>query len=127
MITNLLSKRLKLAKREITALKTYHLRGIGNMIVYQSAVQITYSGGSRLLNLTVYFNSSSTPYPFVQVYGEMKSGGNHEYNLRVLGGGYTNDGHTYKMMGVYLVEDGLNSIHIESTVPPESISYKWGR
>lgn len=122
---NLLVDRLKYAKRELTALKTAHKRGLGNLKVYTQEVTITHPGGSQLLNLVVNFDNTTVAYPFVRVIGSMNS--SYTYNLNVLGAGYTNNGKTYKMTGTFILNTGMNKIYVESTLPASSISYTWGR
>lgn len=65
---NTLSQRLKYAKRELTALKTAHPRGLGNLRVYRKSETLVTPGASGIYNATITgtFSSLFSPYPFVQ-------------------------------------------------------------
>ena len=65
---NTLSQRLKYAKRELTALKTAHPRGLGNLRVYRRSETIVTPGSSGIYNATITatFSSLFAPYPYVQ-------------------------------------------------------------
>lgn len=70
---NTLSQRLKYAKRELTALKTAHPRGLGNLRVYRRIETIVSpgngGGGIRAYEAKISGNFSSlfAPYPYTQV------------------------------------------------------------
>ena len=67
---NNLSQRLKYAKRELTALKTSHPRGLGNLRVYRRNETLTPPSGEReLYKITIHlaFDQQYAPYPFLQV------------------------------------------------------------
>lgn len=67
---NILSQRLKYAKRELTALKTAHPRGLGNLRVYRrNETLVPPTGDRELYRITLHltFEDQYAPYPFVQV------------------------------------------------------------
>ena len=126
-MTNLLSQRLRNAKRELTNLKTAHRRGIGNIKIYTYDLQVTTTGqGTSIFNLVVEFSDSSVAYPFVQVWGSMKAS-DGDYNMSTLGGGYTNNGRTFKLMSRCWPEPEFDMVYIEAAAPISSVSYTWGR
>lgn len=66
---NNLSQRLKYAKRELTALKTAHPRGLGNLRVYRRAETILSPSnmGAYEAKISGSFRSLFAPYPYAQV------------------------------------------------------------
>lgn len=65
-MSDLLVQRLKAAKRELTALKTAHRRGLGGMKVFEYPLSISgYNDYVYALSVTIRFASGSTSYPFV--------------------------------------------------------------
>lgn len=65
-MSNLLVERLKAAKRELTALKTVHRRGLGGLKVFEYPLEISgYNDTVYTLDVTVNFVVGSTSYPFV--------------------------------------------------------------
>jgi hypothetical protein len=121
---NTLAQRLKFAKRELTALKTAHIRGIGNLKIYSKTVSIIPESGHTLLNIIVKFSESSPKYPFVQVFGMADTA--TTYNYTILGGGYSEDGKTFQASGIGLIREGKDLIYVESTSPINDVEYYWG-
>lgn len=69
MTVDLLSVRLKEAKRELTALKTAHKRGLGELKVFEYRLEISgYNDHVYDLSVTVNFDTSFTRYPFIFTY-----------------------------------------------------------
>lgn len=68
MTVDLLSVRLKEAKKELTNLKTAHTRGIGMLQLYTSEVKLDVQDKTGLweLEVNVYFKSGQSPYPFLE-------------------------------------------------------------
>jgi hypothetical protein len=67
---NTLSERLKYAKRELTALKTSHPRGLGNLRVYRRIETIVSPGGgisAYEAKISGNFSSLFAPCPYTQV------------------------------------------------------------
>lgn len=82
MTVDLLSQRLKAAKRELTNLKTAHTRGFGLLKVYKETIYFSqteleegyiYSNAS----VTIKFSKEFPPNPFVYVLGDISM----EYGL----------------------------------------------
>lgn len=76
MTVDLLSQRLKAAKRELTNLKTAHSRGFGLLKVYKETIYFSqteleegyiYSNAS----VTIKFSKEFPPNPFVYVLGDI--------------------------------------------------------
>lgn len=65
---NTLGQRLKYARRELTALKTAHPRGLGNLRVYRKSGTTTSPATNGVYRITIKgtFSSLFTPYPFFQ-------------------------------------------------------------
>lgn len=68
MTVDLLSQRLKQAKRELTALKTAHSRGLGNLRIFSEEFDgaPSVSPGQKL-TINISFSIAYAPYPFFQV------------------------------------------------------------
>lgn len=67
---NTLSQRLKYAKRELTALKTAHPRGLGNLRVYRrSEILVPPSSERELYTITIklFFSPDFAPFPYIEV------------------------------------------------------------
>lgn len=67
---NTLSQRLKYAKRELTALKTAHPRGLGNLRVYHRLETMTSPDtprGTYVITIEITFDAKYAPYPFMNV------------------------------------------------------------
>lgn len=65
-MTDLLVQRLKAAKRELTALKTAHRRGLGSLKVYEYPLEISgYNDKAYILNVHIDFDENATSYPFI--------------------------------------------------------------
>jgi len=68
MTVDLLSVRLKEAKRELTNLKTAHKRGLGLLKLYKYTVTLHPPGQlfAYYIELNITFSQNSSPYPFIQ-------------------------------------------------------------
>lgn len=68
MTVDLLSVRLKEAKKELTNLKTAHTRGIGMLQLYTSEVNLDVQGKTGIWDVavTIYFKDGQSPYPFLE-------------------------------------------------------------
>ncbi|MBQ8984325.1 hypothetical protein IJ098_00500 [Candidatus Saccharibacteria bacterium] len=68
-MTDLLVQRLKAAKRELTALKTAHRRGLGLVKLYEKTIALTPPTQylAYVIKLTIVFEPSSQAYPFIQL------------------------------------------------------------
>lgn len=128
MTQNLLVQRFKDAKKELTALKTTHPRGIGNLKIYKET--ITFTGSVVWLEgtVTINFSQNFAPYPFVYLVG---------YGVRMtvtyfasIGGdsvNYTNNGYTavFEATALYDPESIPNKFDVYCTSPMTSITYTW--
>lgn len=68
MTVDLLSVRLKEAKKELTNLKTAHTRGIGMLQLYTSEVKLDVQDKTGIWDVavTIYFKDGQSPYPFLE-------------------------------------------------------------
>mgnify|MGYP003306696821 CR=1 FL=1 len=124
MTVNLLSQRLKAAKRELTALKTAHMRGLGNMKVYQQKVVVPPEGhtGIQDILVSVTTDSSYPPYPFVAIYplGDR----NNNWSMELTDIIYKN-GNNIKFGLLWLYDEGTNAFYVVSSSPITNVSYTW--
>lgn len=124
---NLLADRLKFAKRELTALKTAHTRGLGNLRMYVENATIPTEGhetGIQDLTITVTFDRQFTAYPFAYILPTIDSNTNL-YAIQAVGFNYANDGFGASFKSVHLPGVGSENFAILSTAPVKSISYDW--
>lgn len=129
MTQNLLVQRFKSAKRELTALKTTHPRGIGNLKIYKETITFTASGGSfKDAVITVTFSQNFAAYPFVYIlgYGADLSG-KYYISMDTKTINYTNNGYTavFEAAAIYYPELVPNRFDVYSTSPMTSITYTW--
>ena len=135
MTVDLLSSRLKAAKRELTALKTAHTRGFGLLKVYTKTLNYSQTGiaeGGIYTNatLTISFSRDFPPRPFVYVLGDIDVTAGTEigrwpaFNARTFD--YSSDGYTVVMGGtlIYLLSAAtpLEKVKAFATSPIISIS-----
>lgn len=69
MTVNLLSKRLKDAKRELTNLKTAHTRGLGNLRIFSQRIDLDPTGHELnfwYIIIDIEFDHNYAEYPFAQ-------------------------------------------------------------
>ena len=129
MTQNLLVQRFKSAKRELTALKTTHPRGIGNLKIYKEIITFTASGGSfKDAVITVTFSQNFAAYPFVYIlgYGADVSG-KYYISMDTKTINYANNGYTavFEAAAIYYPELVPNRFDVYSTSPATSITYEW--
>lgn len=123
-MTDLLSKRLIAAKRELTALKTAHRRGLGLLKVYRYDYDIPPPTGElSFYRLTVNITFETSPYPFVQRYIIAQDITSNLFfaNEEIV---YTNSGWGAELKAVYLIASHYPLV-INSTSPITSMSYEW--
>ena len=123
-MNNIFSLKLKAIKNELLALKTAHIKGIGNLRMFSSSIKVVDSEDYSLLSIIVDFDSTSIPYPFVQVFGSVDANNNPTFTT--LGGGYANNGYTSITTGTGFVRQQIDTIYVESTSPITNIRYTWG-
>lgn len=123
---NLLATKIRDIKRELTALKTAHTRGLGNVKIYQKLVQVDPSGhqtGAYYMNVTITFDRRFAAYPLAQFYPTMLANG--EYTMDIVGLDYADSGYTLRTELVWVYEAGTSSFTIESTSPVDTVTYTW--
>lgn len=125
---NLLSQRLKTAKRELTNLKTAHRRGLGLLKVYTQTVTVQPPSNDHViwwLTLDVEFDIS--PYPFVQKYLVRPiSTNSYIYANNELE--YKSSGWEAEFRDVFAFFDYISlKFTIYSTSPIKSVNYSWSQ
>ncbi len=131
---NLLSQRLINAKRELTALKTAHTRGLGTIKIYETehyyADDSLTATGDYEGTLTVNFPTNYAAYPYVYILPT--NDGTQPWNVRTfsadtLGFRYTNNGYTAVFDCEIFFRSGSVYDHlvVVSTAPPSSITGSW--
>lgn len=128
MTQNLLVQRFKNAKSELTALKTTHPRGIGNLRIYKET--ITFTGSVVWLEgtVTINFSQNFAAYPFVYLVGYgVDLSGMYFISMDPESVNYTNNGYTAVFEGeaLYDPESIPNKFDVYSTSPMTSITYTW--
>lgn len=124
MTQNLLTIRLKNAKRELTALKTAHQRGLGLLKVYSEILDVAPPSGSEWTYwLTVSVDVDLSSYPFTQFYFVPDAPLNGQPELEYKNNGYTIE---YRLQVLRIVAvNGDSKIAIHSTSPIIAVSYSW--
>lgn len=123
---NLLSRKIKDIKRELTAMKTAHARGLGNVIIYRRNVDVDPTGhqtGAHYLYVTIEFDRRFSSYPFAQIYPKELENG--DYTMEIVGHDYSNGGYTMIAKLLWIYEEGTTSFTVESTAPTTSVNYSW--
>lgn len=122
---NLLADRLRFAKRELTALKTAHRRGLGLLKVYTKTYSVPpYSGTAWFYWLTIKVNYSVSPYPFTKMYFDWDSFYD-SIGYEASEFEYKNNGYNAEFRTVVIRLDVPYKITIYSTSPIESITHEW--
>lgn len=128
MTQNLLVQRFKDAKKELTALKTTHPRGIGNLKIYKET--ITFTGSVVWLEgtVTINFSHNFAAYPFVEIVGYgVDLGGIYFASISGDSINYIDNGYTAVFEVTALYDPGTipNKFDVYSTSPMTSITYTW--
>lgn len=136
MTVNLLSQRLKAAKRELTALKTAHRRGLGSLAVYEFQmaldVPVEAQTGFWYLDLTLTFDRSFPAYPFAQVIAPNGPASDY-YTANIFEGEqskvYGNSGYSlmFTVPFFYSVKTTPYPVYFYSTAPIVSITPRFWR
>lgn len=129
MTQNLLVQRFKDAKKELTALKTTHLRGIGNLRVYKETVIFTAPStkiGDMVVTVTTSQNFAAYPFVYVLGYGADMDG-KYYVSMDTKSVNYINDGFaaTFEGEAIYYPEWVTNKFDVYCTSPMTSITYTW--
>lgn len=128
MTVDLLSVRLKEAKKELTNLKTAHMRGLGLLRVYKKIYQLDSLGipdeYSSRVKLTVYFSTDFSPYPLFSIVPQVKGSTGYTISLLSDSINYIANGYVVDIDGRINRWDsyGLTAFEIVSTSPIESVS-----
>lgn len=128
MTVNLLSQRLKAAKRELTALKTAHMRGLGLVNIYEQVVYIDPAGrtGQHELEIIITLDSSFPVYPFVQLLNKIDLS-TQDARMGTLGFTYISP-HQVKYGVLWWDAFGpANTDYVEvlSNAPISNVTYNW--
>lgn len=124
MTVDLLSSRLKAAKRELTALKTAHARGLGNIKLFTEQITIDptgYGTGIHELIVSVKTSSMYAPYPFIDILPAIAGS---SYSMEIEGFIYRG-GYLAMCRLLWLYNTGTNKLSIVSSSPIQSVSYEW--
>lgn len=129
MTQNLLVQRFKDAKKELTALKTTHLRGIGNLRVYKETITFTAPStkiGDMVVTVTTSQNFAAYPFIYVLGYGA-DIGGKYYASMDTKSVNYINNGFTATFEGeaIYYTDWVTNKLDVYATSPITSITYTW--
>lgn len=125
MPVNLLTKRLKDAKRELTNLKTAHMRGLGYLKVYSQNLTITDgpSTGIHSFQIDITLSNEFAAYPFTQLFPAANS--NDDHSIEVEGFTYS-DGYHVRYRLLYAWGDAsMDFVRIVSTSPITNVTYTW--
>jgi hypothetical protein len=122
---NLLTARLKSAKRELTNLKTAHGRGLGLLKIYTRSVNLSApTGEGAFFWLSIDVTFSVSPYPFAQKYivTDTLDGNNFYVNDEF---NYSNNGWGAEFRTGVAKQTAPSRVTVYSTSPITSISYSW--
>lgn len=127
MTVDLLSVRLKEAKRELTALKTAHKRGLGGLKVFQDYLEFDIAGssiasGRWMLDMTIEFDDKFPEYPFLTAMGQCSN--SYVSNVDIVSMDFT-DGHTLKAQFNWENKSGLDPYRIYFYSNSPIISYEY--
>lgn len=128
-MSELLVQRLKSAKRELTALKTAHRRGLGGLKVYEYPLEISgYNDHVYVLNVEIMFASDATSFPFITC-SPQADPSTFQGKADVISMYYTNNGMgvNYSFDWFALTQIDPYTIYFLSTAPIESVVYQFVR
>lgn len=127
-MTDLLTQRIKAAKRELTALKTAHRRGIGLLKLYESDVSLDVQErlGFWSIEVTINFAEGQSPYPFLQWIPVVDNDTSNVIEL--VGEEFTNNGMTVVLYFEWLASDPyVDTINFLSTSIIDNYSQEWSQ
>lgn len=129
MTVDLLSARLKAAKRELTALKTAHKRGLGLLKVYtQEGTAPVPTDDTYDFTLRINFarDFSKNPLAFFIPVAQSPTEWYFHNNLDVENEYYSTDGYTLIVSGFRLAFAGWSDGYkIVSTAPIDNVIWEW--
>lgn len=129
MSQNMLVDRLKFAKRELTALKTAHTRGLGLLKIYKTEFDYSQTGkpDGYIYNavVTVKFSRDFAAYPFAYVLGDINRNSGifwPSFEAEVVS--FKDSGYTLVVSGraVYATSENLRKVTAVSTAPIISLT-----
>ena len=126
---NTLADRLKAIKQELTALKTAHKRGLGNLRIYSKTVEVDSTGHESPrfwgLEITINFDTRFASYPFAYMLPTISDSGAASLTQQ-RAFSYTNNGFTIEFKALYYFSGpDTSSFTILSSSPVTSVSYRW--
>lgn len=124
MTVNLLSQRLKAVKRELTALKTAHMRGLGLVETYRYTGYIEYQSGLSTLKFNIDFSNDYAAYPFFQImpYGGI---GSSDWILGGMSATYYNNGYSVEISLPEALGFFYSNYYILALSPIENVTAAW--
>jgi len=129
-MVDLLSKRLKDTKKELTALKTSHDRAASLLNIYSAQGTIPWPpGDTDVINISVRFSREYTAYPFFRFEIECL---NYAYtnlasNIYIGTETYGADGYSIEIVAIHWEDEEYSSnFRVTSTSPIVGIDYSWG-
>lgn len=127
MSQNMLVDRLKFAKRELTALKTAHTRGLGELKVFESQQTVSPTGHESwfwYLTINVEFDDRYAEFPFAYIVPRFSN--TMEYSMQAVGFTYTSS-HSARFKMLWIYASGTQYFTVISTAPIKSVSYTWSQ
>lgn len=128
MTVDLLSVRLKEAKRELTNLKTAHLRGIGmlQLFTYNISLDVQDRVGFWDVAVVVNFKPGQSPYPFLEYIPIVNNDTSNVIEL--IGMEFTNGGMSVLLQFEWLASDPyVDTIELYCTSDIESYTQEWSQ
>lgn len=124
MTINPLTMRLKAAKRELLALKTAHTRGLGNVRIYTTTLDIDPTGhttGWWSLIVNINFDQAFVAYPFVNFAVRFNSNN----SMEAVGQDYANGGYSLRAQFIWRYSGDTDTVSVSSTAPVINYTYEW--
>lgn len=128
MTVDLLSVRLKEAKRELTNLKTAHTRGIGMLQLYTSEVKLDVQDKTGIWDVavTIYFKEGQSPYPFLEYIPIVNNDTSNVIEL--IGMEFSNGGMSVLLQFEWLASDPyVDTIELYCTSDIGSYTQEWSQ
>lgn len=129
MTINLFSKRLKDAKKELTALKTSHERAASLLNIYSTQDTLPWPpGGVDIVTIIVHFSREYTAYPFFRFEIESLNFAYRNYasNIYIGAESYGADGYSIEIVALHWGDEEYSSnFRVISTSPVVRIDYNW--
>ena len=128
-MVDLLSKQLKDAKKELTALKTSHERSASLLNIYSTQATLPWPpGGVDIVTITVRFSKEYAAYPFFRFEIESLNFAYRNYasNIYISSEAYGADGYSIEIVALHWGDEEYSSnFRVISTSPVVGIDYNW--